>query len=458
MNKCRRQNAKGRMTLFARPFCILHFAFCVLTLGCTQKNVRLNAANVPPERRVLNHTLASITLAPTTQASRPYSGYFIGIALSGGGSRSANFSAACMFQLQRIGLLQRADYISSVSGGSLTAAYYCLSDDRDWNPVTVQRRLTYPFANEALRHWLRPWILVAMFFSNYDRSDMLAGVFEKRLFTRNGRALTFADLRADRPHLLMNSTDLQSGRKFIFCNETFDELNSDLAKYPIAWAATASAAVPIILHQVTLRDYSTVFKQYRHFIDGGIVDNLGIRSLVEVYDAQNKAAAERREPPPYPKGAIFIVVDAKTNFNAKLSDKGDTTFIESLQFGSGLTSTALLERASTATMAELIVRYSAGNATADTLREQITTLTRTGYLKTEDSQHRPIHIVHLALSQVNGLGNVPYQNFGESLDNISTYFTIDKTDAYNLYQAAELLMREKYGTVLKTIVEEVNNR
>ena len=95
-------------------------------------------------------------------------------------------------------------------------------------------------------------------------------------------------------------------------------------------------------------------------------------------------------------------------------------------------------------------------ADVDTLLEQIATLIRTGYLKTEGSDHRPIHVVHLALSQVNGLGKVPYQNFSESLDNISTYFTIDRTDAYNLYQAAELLMKERYETVLEPIVREVN--
>src|SRR6202011_981915 len=108
---------------------------------------------------------------------------------------------------------------------------------------------------------LTPWNEAALFFSDYDRSDMLAEIFQKELFMRRGRALTFADLRADRPRLLINATDLQSGRKFVFRDEEFDDLNSDLAKYPIAWAVAASASVPVVLHQVTLRDYSTVYKQ-----------------------------------------------------------------------------------------------------------------------------------------------------------------------------------------------------
>src|SRR2546425_7415806 len=53
-------------------------------------------------------------------------GRFIGLALSGGGSRSANFSAAVMLELQRLGILEQVDVISAVSGGALTAAYYGL--------------------------------------------------------------------------------------------------------------------------------------------------------------------------------------------------------------------------------------------------------------------------------------------------------------------------------------------
>src|SRR6185437_14953233 len=163
------------------------------------------------------------------------------------------------------------------------------------------------------------------------------------------------------------------------------------------------------------------------------------------------------EPPPYPKGAVLIVIDAKTRFNAKLSDKGDISFLQSLEFVSGLASTALLTRASTATMAELIVKYSPGDTTAEVLRQHIATLESTGYLKAEDRDKRPVHIVHFALSQVNGVGKTPYQGFSESLDNIATYFNIDPTDAYNLYQAAELLMKEKYETVLRPLVNELGD-
>lgn len=55
------------------------------------------------------------------------------LALSGGGSRAAYFSGMVMIELDKlfdnVDLLKEVDMISSVSGGSLPAAYYCLSRD-----------------------------------------------------------------------------------------------------------------------------------------------------------------------------------------------------------------------------------------------------------------------------------------------------------------------------------------
>ncbi len=101
---------------FAAPLCLL------LTIaGCTYVNQPLNDDTVPFEHRLLNHTRAATSsqvqpptpmpgvTAPTTQTANSH-GYFVGLAISGGGLRSANFGAACMFQLQRVGLLQKVNY------------------------------------------------------------------------------------------------------------------------------------------------------------------------------------------------------------------------------------------------------------------------------------------------------------------------------------------------------------
>lgn len=79
------------------------------------------------------------------------------LALSGGGSRAAYFSGNVMLRLQQVfpdlpdlDLLQEVDVISSVSGGSLPAAYYAISKDRSVRlyhapprTVTDHRRVAY---------------------------------------------------------------------------------------------------------------------------------------------------------------------------------------------------------------------------------------------------------------------------------------------------------------------------
>jgi hypothetical protein len=58
-----------------------------------------------------------------------------------------------MFELQKAGFLDKIDAISSVSGGSITAAYYCLSYDPGQDdgsgpvsgPTTVTNLLTHNY-------------------------------------------------------------------------------------------------------------------------------------------------------------------------------------------------------------------------------------------------------------------------------------------------------------------------
>src|SRR2546423_5512301 len=171
-----------------------------LLCGCKYANKPLNSVNRPLEARVKNRTRAALGasispvssaltpgIAPTTLPNPPTvrddDGYFVGISISGGGSRSSVFAAACMFQLQQLGLLQKADYISAVSGGSLAAAYYCLSD-KDWNPGEAQEKLTHSFARDMLLQMAQPWVFGTLMMTDLDRSDLLANSLRQHLFTR----------------------------------------------------------------------------------------------------------------------------------------------------------------------------------------------------------------------------------------------------------------------------------
>ena len=443
-----------------RLFCMF-LACCMIGPGaCTQANHPLNDLSVPLEHRRRNDTrsatftdLHPIDFDESLSATRPGAtgriqdadGTFVGVAISGGGLRSSNFAAACLLQLQKNGVLQRADYISCVSGGSLTAAYYCLAPDDAFNVRNLQRRLAHPFATDLFLAVIQPWNGVALMATDWDTSDILASRLDKVLFRHNGKSATFDNLRADRPRLLINATDLQSGNRFVFCNEAFDQINSDLSRYPIAHAVAASAAFPIALHDKTLRDYSTAFKQYRHLIDGGVNDNLGIQTLLEVYEAQNQLRRARNGdangPVPYPNGAVLIVIDAGTRYDADLSEKGDIGFLEEAIHGAGLSSTALVNRASAASLSDVLLNHSAEDLTAGELREQRRRLANTGHLLTRGKDGRRIEVVHLSLMNISRLTDVPFASFSASLDRIATFFNIEEKEIYRLYQAADLLIR-----------------
>jgi predicted acylesterase/phospholipase RssA len=463
----------------------------LLTPGCSyvvHMNRRLNAPEAAAQKRRANATRAAAfaSVAPasapagsrlraepelrgdtaaTTRATSGRSGpaladadgCFVGLALSGGGSRSANFAAACMFELQRLGLLQRVDYVSTVSGGSLAGAYYCLSSPDEWNPEAVQRKLGHGFADDVVQGALLPWKSASLALTDTDRSDLLAGSFQKHLFSRGGQGLKFKDLRPDRPRLLINATDLQTGRRFVFCNETFDGINSDLSRFPVAWAAAASSAVPVLLHPVTLRDYSAGPGQYRHLIDGGINDNLGVITLIETYAAHLASARALGRADPYPRGAVFIIIDAHTYHVAQLSDKADVGLIDAVAFAAGLSSTALLNRATSATLGDLIVRNAPDDATAKELREQIERVNDEGFLKLTDRTGHPARVIYVSLPQLAEISDLPSPTFGESVNSIATYFNITPVEVHRLSRAAGLLFRGRFDARVREVMGELGN-
>ena len=449
----------------------------IFVLGCSYVDAPLNNEKTPIESRIVNRTRSALfanVAPPATNesvsmlrtehvvrsaddgADGPHDkdGFFVGLALSGGGSRSANFTAATMFQLERLGLLQKVDYISSVSGGSLTAAYYCSSDQ--WDPATVQQRLTHPFSDDMIGRSLLPWNFAAFLFSDWDRSDVLAGALQDVLFSRNGKPLTYADLRADRPRLLINATELQTGRRFVFCNESFDELNADLSRYPLAYAVTASSAVPVLLHPVTLRDFSTTFPMYHHLIDGGVIDNLGVQTLLEMYTSQIESAKRVGRADPYPHGAVIVVVNAQTRFNANVSALSDVGLFASLKAAAGLSSTQLISRASSATLAEAIVNSAPDEETAAELREQIRVLDKEGFLRLTGRTGHPVRVIYISLAQLDALANLPSRDFSRDINSIQTDFDISLPEAFDLYKAADLLVGIKLQDKVRDVVHEID--
>ncbi|MBX7257319.1 MAG: patatin-like phospholipase family protein [Candidatus Hydrogenedentes bacterium] len=280
-------------------------------------------------------------------------GLFVILTFSGGGTRAASLAYGVLEKLrateivwdgEKRRLLDEVDVISSVSGGSLPAAYFALFGERtfaDFPDKVLYRDIQSNLLSQGLK-W-RNYIKLASPF--YGRTDLMADTFTREIFERR----TFADLldRRTRPFVLINSTDMALGSRFEFTQRQFDLLNSNLDTYPIGHAVAASAAFPGLLTPMTLRNfdkgngyqmpawlettlatsdfyspqYSAALemqsylksdKPYVHLSDGGVSDNLGVLPVIQFMDGvmpedSLRSAVESGEI----KKVVIITVDAK---------------------------------------------------------------------------------------------------------------------------------------------------
>jgi len=202
---------------------------------------------------------------------------FVGVGISGGGSRAANFGAAGLEFLDQLGIMKHVTNVSSVSGGSLPAAYYSFfkpTTSSDW--ATFKSLMATDFYSAWLWRLFLPHKMLMTLFTDYDYSDVMAEVFDHYLFKEN----TFGSLRPDVPALSLNATSYTGGR-FVFNQQFFDSLNSALDSFPVSHAVMASAAFPAVFNNITLRDFlSEGEASYLHLFDGGPSGNLGVETLL----------------------------------------------------------------------------------------------------------------------------------------------------------------------------------
>lgn len=212
---------------------------------------------------------------------------FVVLAFSGGGTRAASFSYGVLQTLRdtdvtidgtKRRLLDEVDVITSVSGGSYTAAYYGLFGERIFSDFT--RDFLYrDWQGELVGLAFRPGNLAAMASDNFDRSDLVAAYLDRTLFQRS----TFADMsRGGRPFVIINASDLNNATTFSFIQQQFDFLCSDLSTYPVANAVMASSAVPGPFSSIALRNYDDCTERHRPWVGDALAhdDSLGRRRSV----------------------------------------------------------------------------------------------------------------------------------------------------------------------------------
>ena len=281
-------------------------------------------ATIPPQNKPLEHEAGDggYRLSNTPPGKNNSDSLFVLLAFSGGGIRAAAFSYGVLEKLrdteigwegQRHRFLDEVDVISSVSGGSLPAAYYGLFGDRIFEDF-ADKVLCRNIGGDLVKRIVSPGNIVRLLSPRFGRTDILAKMFANDIY----EGKTFADLikKHERPFLVINSTDLGLGSRFEFTQQQFDLLNSDLSSYPIGFAVAASSAYPGYLTPVTLCNYPKgpdfhapewlaeeqrrddpsrirypLFLDYQsyllpgnpyiHLVDGGVSDNLGILPVIQ---------------------------------------------------------------------------------------------------------------------------------------------------------------------------------
>jgi len=284
------------------------------------------------------------------------------LTFSGGGTRAAAFSYGVMRGLRDIdidinsrhstSLLSLVDVISSVSGGSFTAAYYGLFGEQlftdfeaDFLKLKVQSYLTRQLFINPI-NWFR------FMSGQYNRSELTAQYYQRAIF--GGK--TFADMRMDAPVVMINATDIATGAGFSFTEEHFRWLCSDLSEFPVGKAVAASSAVPVLFSPVLVRNHpgcqpyefqlsrvhedvrfkhqALKLRQFRkkhkypylHLVDGGVADNLGVRALLnQIYEQDNDFwQALKAYRLTNTKKVLFVVVNAAAVLDEGISQSTDT--------------------------------------------------------------------------------------------------------------------------------------
>ncbi|HMN85870.1 MAG TPA: patatin-like phospholipase family protein, partial [Bauldia sp.] len=182
----------------------------------------------------------------------------VGLGFSGGGTRAAAFAYGMLRELEATpipgqpgrSLLDHVRFISGVSGGSVTAAYYGVKGKAGYHDL--REKFLIRDGEATMRTNVGPVNLLRAFKGGVNDQNTFGAWLDKNVFL----GATFKDMwRPDRPVVWINASDLYNRTPFIFNRMTFEALCSNLGDLPIADAVAASAAVPVIFAPIILEVY-----------------------------------------------------------------------------------------------------------------------------------------------------------------------------------------------------------
>ena len=348
---------------------------------------------------------------PRGQMTKNSDDLFVVLTFSGGGTRAGAFSYGVLQQLKNVtfrwdrstgtivnctsadaqpcageerSLLDEVDVISSVSGGSFTAAYFALHGNQifDEDSAFHRRFLYYPVQRDLFAqsvYYPHNWARLR------SRPEIAADLYGTTIFNK----ASFADLVGKkRPYVVLNATDMSTGARFEFTQEQFDLLCGDLTPEPVARGVAASSAFPGLLNSMTVDSHNATGgspcgyqgpgsgapgdwtrlalmdppsslryfaaqqtigyldpdREHLHLLDGGLADNIGARAVLQSLTSTDRPVQRtgntsvlggwsvlsmlntRRV-----KTVLVIIVDAKTkhttNWDTKSAGPGTASVI-----------------------------------------------------------------------------------------------------------------------------------
>ncbi|TCV57973.1 patatin-like phospholipase family protein [Neorhizobium sp. S3-V5DH] len=238
----------------------------------------------------------------------------IGLCLSGGGYRAMLFHLGAIIRLNEIGLLPRLSRVSSVSGGSITAAYLGMR----WAELEFDaegRASNLSIVIDKIREMGRTSIdagaIIGGLLLPGTISQRVAAAYDRVLFDGSTTDVFPADGAG--PRFVINATNVQSAALWRFTKQYMGDYRVGLVKAPgvrLSLATTASSAFPPVLSPLVLpisadalwmkgEDLATPeFREKAVLSDGGVYDNLGLETVFKRYrtvlvsDAGQKSSPE----------------------------------------------------------------------------------------------------------------------------------------------------------------------
>lgn len=276
----------------------------------------------------------------------------VALAFSGGGMRAAAWAYGTLLELDAMvvdtvpykrTLVDNIRTVAGTSGGSVMAAYLGYKGKDGYEDFSS--RFLYEDAEAYMATDFLPGTLLTAAVSGGANGQ---GTFSRWLDEKLFEGATFAALRKpNRPIVWLTASDIYNNTPFLFTNDTFAALCSDINELKIADAVGASAAFPGVFAPVVLQtpkadcDYrepdwigqaltaqnpsirlqayaralqsyqSNTSLSYVRVLDGGLTDNLGVTGF-----ALERAKAKTPHGPLSPRQAVrlsnflFIVTDA----------------------------------------------------------------------------------------------------------------------------------------------------